>query len=195
MRKLITNVLEKLDCKKHVLLVYDDSVQAEKVEFEFIKLGLLDDESCIFLVDNDKKIKSTKKRMKQYGIDVKLYESKNLLKIYQIPQLDKDPDGILIGFKKFTEKIFRESTGPYRIVGRIISNISNEIGMSVQIVIERNTHAVFDELDSTVLCLYNVSEIPEINCNNAIDKLCKHHHMIIDIRDNRESIRHLSNII
>jgi hypothetical protein len=170
-------------------------VQAEEVEFAFIELGLLDGESCIFLVDHDKKIKSTKKRMKIYGIDVKLYESKNLLKIHQIPQLEKDPDGILAGFKKFTEKIFNESTGPHRIVGRIISNISIEVGMSVQMVIERNTHAIFDELDSTVLCLYDANEIPEISRNNVIDKLCKHHHMIIDIRDNRESIRHIPNII
>jgi hypothetical protein len=192
---LLTNVLEKLDCKKHILLVYDDTARAEKVEFEFIKLGLLNDESCIFLLDHEKKIKSAKNRMKQDGIDVKFYESKNLLHIYQIPQLDKDPDGILRGFKKFSEKIFSESTGPYRIVGRIISNISNEFGMSVQIVIEKNTHAVFDELDGSVLCVYDIREISETNRNNVIDKLCKSHHMIIDIRDNKETARYLPNII
>ena len=195
MRSLLTSVLEKLDCKKHILLVYDDTARAEKVEFEFINLGLLNGESCIFLVDHEKKIKSAKNRMKQDGIDVKFYESKNLLHIYQIPQLDKDPDGILRGFKKFSEKIFSESTGPYRIVGRIISNINNEFGMSVQIVIEKNTHAVFDELDGSVLCFYDVREISETNRNNVIDKLCKSHHMIIDIRDNKVTTRYLPNII
>jgi len=194
-RSLLTNVLEKLDCKKHIFLVYDDAVRAEKVEFEFIKLGLLNDESCIFLVDHGKKIRPTKKRMKQDGIDVKFYENKNLLHIYQIPQLDKDPDGILAGFKKFYKKIFGESIGPYRIVGRIISNISNEVGMSVQMVMEKNNHAVFDELNSIVLCLYDVSEISETNRNDVIDKLCKSHHMIIDIRDNKETVRYLPNII
>jgi len=195
MRSLLTNVLEKFDCKKHILLVYDDTACAEKIEFEFIKLGLLNGESCIFLVDHEKKIKPTKNRMKQDGIDVKFYESKNLLHIYQTPHLDEDPDGILGGFKKFIEKIFSESTGPYRIVGRIISNISNEFGMSVQMVIEKNTHAVFDELDGSVLCFYDVREISETNRNNVIDKLCKSHHMIIDIRDNKETVRYLPNII
>lgn len=195
MHSLLTNVLEKLDCKKHIFLVYDDAVRAEKVEFEFIKLGLLNGQSCIFLVAHGKKIKPTKKRMKRDGIDVKFYENKNLLHIYQTPQLDKDPDGILGGFEKFCKKIFSESIGPYRIVGRIISNISNEVGMSVQMVIEKNTHAVFDELDSIVLCLYDVSEISETNRNDVIDKLCKSHHMIIDIRDNKETVRYLPNII
>ncbi len=195
MRSLLTSVLEKLDCKKHILLVYDEIVRAEKVEFEFIKLGLLNGESCIFLVDHGKKIKPTKNRMKQDKIDVKFYESKNILHIYQIPQLDKDPDGILEGFKKFTKKIFSESNGPYRIVGRIISNISNEVGMSVRMVIEKNTHAIFDELNGIILCLYDIREISETNHNIVIDKLCKSHHMIIDIRDNKETVRYLPNII
>jgi len=187
--------LEKLDTKKHILLVYDDTERAQKIEFEFIKIGLLNDEYCIFLVDHNSQIRLVKNKMKQYGIDVTHYESKNQLRICQIPQIEKDPDGIWIGFKKFGEKILGESTLPYRIVGRIISNISNEVGMNIQMVIEKNVHAVFDKLNASIMCHYDVREMSEKSCTDVINKLCNFHHIIIDIRDNKETVSHLANIL
>jgi hypothetical protein len=187
--------LEKLDTKKHILLVYDDADRAQKIEFEFIKIGLLNEEYCVFLVDHYSQIKLVKNKMNQNGIDVTHYENKNQLSICQIPQIEKDPDGIWAGFKKFGEKILSESTFQYRIVGRIISNVSNEVGMNVQIVIEKNVHAVFEELNASIMCHYDVREIPEKNCTDTINKLCCFHHTVIDIRDNKETVSHLSNIL
>ncbi len=183
--------LEKEGTRKHVLLVHNDTSRAKKIQFEFIKNGLIKNESCIFLIDHDKKIKHVKNEMKENGINVKYYESKNRLRIYQIPQFDKDSDGIWLGFKKFSDKILGESIAPFRIVGRIISDTSNEVSMSVQMVIEKNIHAVFDELDASVLCHYNTREFPEKNCVNVIANLCKFHHLIIEIDGNKESVRHL----
>ena len=191
MEGFVCKFLEKEGTRKHVLLVHNDTRQAKKIQFEFIKNGLVKNESCIFLIDHDKKIKHVKNEMKENGIDVKYYESKNRLRIYQIPQFDKDSDGIWLGFKKWSDKILGESIAPFRIVGRIISDTSNEVSMSVQMVIEKNIHAVFDGLDASVLCHYDTREFPEKNCINVIANLCKSHHLIIEIDGNNESVRHL----
>jgi hypothetical protein len=172
--------------------VYDNEEHAQMIQFEFLQTGLQSDESCIYLVENKERIKKIRNLMKKFGINVRYHEKMNRLKIYQIPQLEKDPEGIFPCFKKFGDKILSESNGPYRIVGRIIHDVSTEIGMSVQLVIEKNVHAVFDKLDSSIMCHYDAKMLSEENHDTMINKLCSSHHQIIDIREGNVSRRNLS---
>jgi hypothetical protein len=183
--------LKNLDNKKHILLVYDNEEHAQIVQFEFLQIGLRNNESCIYLAESKDKIKKTRNSMKKFGIDVKYYEDLNRLKIYQIPEIERDPDGIWACFKKFSEKILTESSGPYRIVGRIIHDISTDVGMSVQLVIEKNVHAIFDRLNASIMCHYDATNLSEESRSTMIETLCSSHHLIINIKESNISARDL----
>ncbi len=169
--------VDSLDTKKHVVLVYDDQSFGKMIQFHFINNGLTKGENCIYLTHGDPKI--IKKEMDENGIDVKEFVQKNLLHIQQISSPEKDPKGILIGYENIIKQATADKKPPYRIVGRIMPNIGVEVAMSVQIAIERMTHSIFENLNSTVLCEYDFNEIPTRDHKMLISRLCTYHHAAI----------------
>jgi hypothetical protein len=169
--------VDSLDTKKHVVLVYDDQSFGKMIQFRFINNGLMKGENCIYLTHEDPKI--IKKEMDETGIDVKEFVQKDLLHIQQISSPEKDPKGILIGYENIIKQATADKKPPYRIVGRIMPNIGKEVEMSVEIAIERMTHATFENLNSTVLCEYDFNEIPTKDHKMWLGRLCSHHHAAI----------------
>jgi len=179
MKKLMDPMkfVDSLDTRKHVTLVYDDPSFGNMIQFRFINNGLMKGENCIYLTHEDPKI--IKKEMDGSGIDVKKFVQKGLLHIRQISSPEKDPKGIMIGYENIIKQATADKKPPYRIVGRVIPNIEAEVAMSVQIAIERMTHSIFENLNSTVLCTYGISKIPTRDHKMLISRLCTYHHAAI----------------
>ena len=74
--------VDSLDTKKHIVLFYDDPGYAQKIEFQFIKNGLLRQESCIYASGEDPHHIIDK--MIRYGIDAKEFLERRLLFVYQL---------------------------------------------------------------------------------------------------------------
>ena len=85
-------------CNKHILLLYEDAEYGRKVQFRFIKNGLLKGEHCIFSTPEDN-IEFIKNEMTdKYGIDVEYFtKKKNLLHIYKITNPMNNQEGELKG--------------------------------------------------------------------------------------------------
>lgn len=169
--------VDSLDARKHVVLVYDDQSFGKMIQFRFINNGLMKGENCIYLTHGDPKI--IKKEMDENGINVKEFVQRDLLHIQQISSLEKDPKGILIGYENIVKQATADKKPPYRIVGRIIPNIGVEEAMLVQMAIERITHGVFENLNSTVLCEYDFNEIPTRDHKIWLARLYSYHHAAI----------------
>jgi len=107
--------------KKHTVMFYSDVKYKNQVRDKFIKNGLLKGEYCICLVHES--LKSVKKQFAVSGIDVDDFLKNNLLHIYQIPDITKDPEDVLTGFIILMKKCLADSKPPYRITGRIIPDI------------------------------------------------------------------------
>ncbi|MBI5145778.1 MAG: MEDS domain-containing protein, partial [Thaumarchaeota archaeon] len=145
--------VDSINSKQHILHVITDENKAKQVQFRFIGNGLLKKEHCIYMThENPKKIKN---EMIESGIDVERFASDSFLKIYKVPDILKDPDGPLEGFKKMISDMMAGSPPPHRIVGRTINDITSNESMSAQLEIERFAHATFGSLDSSVLCCYD----------------------------------------
>ena len=169
--------VDSLDTKKHVVLVYDDQSFGKMIQFRFISNGLKNGENCIYLTHGDPE--TIKTEMDESGIDVKEFVQKNILHIQQISSPEKDPKGILVGYENIIKQVTTDRKPPYRIVGRMMPSIGQEVAMSVQIAIERLTHAIFENLNSTVLCEYDFNEIPTKDHKMWLGRLYSHHHAAI----------------
>ncbi|MBI5146988.1 MAG: MEDS domain-containing protein [Thaumarchaeota archaeon] len=168
--------VDNISSKQHILQVITNENEAKQVQFRFIGNGLLKQEHCIYMThESPEKIKQ---EMIENGIDVEKFTNNSLLKIYKVPDILKDPDGPLEGFKK----MFADMTAgppPQRIVGRSINDISTENGMAAQIEIEKYAHSVFDSLDSSILCCYDFLHQRPAQNNALFMRLCDCHHNVI----------------
>ena len=169
--------VNSLDVKKHILLIRNDPVFGKIIEFRFLKNGLIKGESGLYLTHDEPQ--QVIDEMIKSDIDMRVYLKNKSLKILKLPKFDEDPDGILLGIEKFIQTTLSAFKSPYRIVGSIISNVSTELGMSVELVLERYLHARFDSIDGYVLCTYNQNEIPKKESLKWMDQLIKNHHAVI----------------
>ena len=166
-----------LDAKKHILLLCNDHAFGNTIEFRFLENGLVKGESGIYLTSGDPQ--RVIDIMMESNMDMRPYLKNESLKILKVPKFDEDPDGILTGTEKFMQEMLLELKSPYRIVGRIISDISTELGMSVEVTLERNLQARFDSLDGSFLCTYYYHEVPKKSGQKWMDLLIKNHHAMI----------------
>jgi hypothetical protein len=168
--------IDSLEGRKHIILVYDDQIEGKLIQFRFLRNGLRDGESCFYLTHQEPEI--IQREMSKSGmIDTAEWIKKGLLHIYQIPDISQDKEGMLEGCQKILKMIQRHKA-PYRIVGRIISDVSTEMSMETEYVLEKIFHSRFERIDGSVLCYYDWSQIGG-NRLRWIEKLSRTHHAII----------------
>lgn len=167
--------IDKIETKKHLMLVYDDISKGREVEFHFIRRGLEKNERCIYLThDNPKLIESN---MEKYGIDVKYYKKNKMLHVYQIPNPLEYAESIITGVENIIHQLPIDTKTPFRIVGRLIPDVGFEESMSVQHRVEKIFHASFDNFGGSVMCTYDFSQIQSNNMwRDWLAKLESCHH-------------------
>ncbi len=154
----ITDFLHSIDSKKHILLAYNEPSFAKKIEFLFINEGLRREENCIVLTHD--KTKFAKEEMREYGIDVDKHEKNGILHVYQIPDPTEHRQSIQEGFMEITKTILADLKPPYRVVGRITSDVKTEGGISIACYFENLFHkSMFENFDGSVLCVYDINDI------------------------------------
>ncbi len=168
--------VEGLDCRKHLVLLYDDPEYARKIEFQFIKKGLGSREHCIYATEEDPGFIML--AMINNGIAVRDYIQNNLLHVYQITDSTESRD-LLSNAKKNLERILSDSKPPYKVVARIVSDISTAEGMSTELKLEHDFHKSFDGFDGTVICPYDITKIENNKNDQVIPSLFKTHHAAI----------------
>jgi len=152
----------KFDSKKHFMVAYDDVVMGRKIEFEFIKEGLDKNELSVYLTHGD--VKSIEKEMLSFGIDCNQYKKKGLLKILSIGNPAEDSIDFLDSVQTLMQKILSNPETPFRIVGRILPYVKTETAMAIQVRFEKIFHnSMFDKLNGSILCTYQLSEIKATN--------------------------------
>lgn len=168
--------IDSLKERKHIILVYEDQIEGKLIQFRFLRNGLIKVENCFYLTHQD--IHSVEKEMVESGIlDASKWIKKDLLHIFNIPDISQDKCGMLHGCEKIL-KMIQQFKPPYRIVGRAISDVNTDMYMEVQYVLEKVFHSKFESLDCSVMCYYDWSQIGG-NRLKWIEKLSKTHHVII----------------
>ena len=165
--------LDSLSDKKHLVLLYDDEEYAQRIEFEFLKKGLMIGDSCIYATEMDPGLVILK--MINSGIPVRQFLKKNL-QVYQIPRLTDETEIMIKYARKLFKKILESASPPYRIVARIVADISTPEGILAEMNLEREFHSNFSTFDGHVVCPYDISKLRAHRENKWIRYLFETHH-------------------
>ncbi len=168
--------VDSIEHKQHILLLYEDPAYARLIEFRFIKNGLVGGETCVYVTREDSG--SIVLKLLNYGIPLQYLQS-GKLRVIQVHEACGTGDAILEKSKKDLEEILNGLIPPYRLVGRIVPNISTIDGISVQLDLEKKTHSCFEDFRGSVMCIYDISTIEKTRRKRWIENLRQTHHTVI----------------
>jgi len=170
--------IESIDVKKHLMLVYDDINKGREVECHFLRLGLEKGERSIYLTHGEPNL--IEHDMERYGINVRHYKKNHMLHVCQIPEPVGYSESILASVQSIMKQLPIDPEIPFRIVGRMIENVGFEEGMSVEYYLEKTFGAFFDDLNGSIMCTYDLSQIrANNNWRTWLAKLEMCHHASI----------------
>ena len=169
--------VDSLDIRKHIVLFYDDPDYAQKIEFQFIKNGLLRQESCIYASEEDPHHIINK--MIAYGIEAEEFLKKRLLFVYQLDNPFECPEGPIMGAQSSFKEILSDIRSPFRVVARIVPDVSTLEGMSVELKLEQNFHSTFNNFKGSVICPYHIEKMEATKRKKWFSKLFENHHSAI----------------
>ena len=168
--------IDSLEQKQHILLLYEDPDYARLIEFRFIKNGLASGETCLYVTSEDSA--SIVVKFLSYGIPLHYFQT-GKLRVIQMREMCEGREEIMQRCKKDISRIFEGLIAPYRIVGRIVPNISTMDGMSVQMEIEKKAHSGFDDFGGSVMCTFDISKIERSRKKVWLKELHSSHHVVI----------------
>ena len=168
--------VDLLEQKQHILLLYEDIEYAKMIEFRFIKNGLANGENCIYVTSEDSG--SIVLKFLNYGIPIQYFQN-GKLKVIQMHENCGNVQQMLDQSRKDIERVFANLIPPYRVVGRIVPNISTVDGMTAQLDLENKTHSCFDDFRGSIMCTYDMSKIERTKRKTWMDELRQTHHAII----------------
>ncbi|MDR3783076.1 MAG: MEDS domain-containing protein [Candidatus Nitrosotalea sp.] len=176
------------DSKKHLMLVCDDVAIRQKIEFEFIKNGLDKNELSIYATHGDEKL--VEKEMLSFGIDVNFYKKNGLLKILHIGNPAEDSLDFIDSIQALLKKMLPNPEIPFRVVGRVMPDVGTEIAIAIQAKWEKMLHNnIFDNLNGSILCTYDLSQI---QANNQwmmwLKELQKNHHAYVICKNGKSNL-------
>jgi MEDS: MEthanogen/methylotroph, DcmR Sensory domain len=170
--------INSLEEKQHLMLFYEDREYARLIEFLFIKRGLEKGENCVYATHEDSG--NIVIKLLCYGIPLDAFLSKKI-QVLQMRPISGKHDEMISECKKEIIKLQEGLKRPFRIVSRIISDVSTIEGMSVEVELEKLTHDCFDDFGGSVMCPYDISEIEKTKKSEWIKDLYSSHHAIIYI--------------
>jgi MEDS: MEthanogen/methylotroph, DcmR Sensory domain len=168
--------IDSLKTKKHIALFYEDAEYARMIEFRFLRNGLMAGEQCIYATDDD--TGEVILKMLEYGIPLEYLQSKKL-RVYQIHPRTGSHDEMLSECKKDIVTIFSDMVKPFRIVGRMIPDVSTLKGMVVEIELESSAHKIFEDFGGYIMCPYDLSKMEKSKSKEWMTGLMQSHHAVI----------------
>jgi hypothetical protein len=170
-------LLDGMEGNNHIVLLYDSVKYADLIIARYFQNGLEKGESCIFFTADEPEV--VERRLAAQGIDVDLYKRKNSLRVFRIDRSDEGKRDVLSTLKRIRKEATRGMKGPFRFVGRTITNTESVEGMNLGMMVERTGHEHFAEFDNSQLCYYDISGLEKSRRDEWISGLLKNHHYVI----------------
>ena len=168
--------IDNLESRKHIVLYYENQEFSKEIQFRFIRNGLIKGENCIYVTNNDN-TKLIENDMRNHGINVDKFNKKGLLHIYKIPEyLLKYPKDVIEKANEFLDAMLSNITQPFRIVGRLIDEITTEEQIQANMALEQIFHSKFEQLNGIVLCHYDINKNIFDTNGKWMETILENHH-------------------
>jgi len=160
--------VDSLEQKQHIALFYDDPEYARLIEFRFIKNGLLNGEQCVYGTEEDSG--SIVLKFLNYGIPLHYFKT-GKLRVIQIHERHGDRDEIFKKCKDDLQTILYGLFPPYRIVSRIVANVSTIEGISAELELENSAQFHFEDFCGSIMCPYDISMIEKTKRKQWLEEI------------------------
>lgn len=167
----VENYLESIE-NTHIVFLHEIRSDGEDFEFNFIKKGLEKAEHCCYSTNEPEEVR---RRMSDYGIDVKKYEKRNLLAIFSTPES-------LEGFSKMAEEqiiTLTSSSVPCRFVYSNNFEFDTPDKTNIREKIELFLDDKFSKNTRNTICSYHIARIKQNLANDFMKNLLDSHHFVI----------------
>jgi len=169
--------LDQLEGNNHIVLLYDNEKYADVMIARYFMNGLEKGGSCIFFTDEEPR--AVEKRLSAAGIDVETYKKRNSLRIFRTERSDNRKVDVLKTLKTIRAESTKGMKGPFRFVGRTITDIESTKGMLLGMTLEKTGHNHFAEFDNSQLCYYDIRRLERTRRDEWIKGLLESHHQVI----------------
>ena len=180
-----TRFIDSVQNNRHIVFCFENPIFGKKIQFRFIRNGLIKGESCIYTT-TDENIEQIKFEMTNYSIDVDYYLKRKMLKIFKIPNMTKYPKDIIKYAEDIMLKMFSGMNHPFRVVSKMIDKLYTNDYLRDSILLEKYYHSNFDKFNGILMCPYNIKFNPINNNNKWIETILENHHSAIFVTDKIE---------
>lgn len=174
--------IDTLNYYKHIILYYENQEFGKKIQFRFIKNGLLKGENCGYItIENDMAL--IVNDMMNNDINVKNFVKKGLLKICKILDVIKHPIDVIEGSEEIIDRMLTDLNPPFRLVVKLIDKLNTNEQIKANLSYEQKYHINFDKFNGLVLCTYDASKNPVCTDGKWVETILNNHHSSIFITD------------
>lgn len=169
--------LDRLEGNKHLVMLYDDEKNADLVIARYFQNGFNMGGSCIFFTDQEPAL--IERRLAAQGIDVNRLEKENRLRIFHTETSDSGKRDVLATLRMIRTESTKGMKGPFRFVGRTITDIETVDGLTLGMHLERTGQEHFEEFDNSQLCFYDIRKLERSRRDEWVRGLLENHHQVI----------------
>jgi len=166
----LIKAIEQINVHDHACLIYESTDMQLAAALPFIKMGLMRDEQCTYIADDNTSDAITK-AMNSDGIDVDLAVSSGALNIITKREayLDQgyfDPDFMIQYLKNQVDSAKKAGFKALRVTGEMTWALGNDTGVERLFEYEAKLNYFFAQNDVLAICQYNSNRFkPEMILN------------------------------
>ena len=164
--------------ERHCALFYEDPSYALRVEFGFMEGGLEKGERCFYLTHSEDESHTVEAKMRERR-ELRAGMTKGLLATYAdsfIPQSPEEVGGL---FDERRRRMEEGASGPYRVVGTVLSEIATPYQSATQTEIDFTIQRQIQGSGATYLCSFSSDKVEGSLRNDWFLKTVATHHSAI----------------
>jgi hypothetical protein len=169
--------LDRLEGNKHIVMLYDDEKNADLMIARYLQNGLDEGGSCVFFTDSDPKV--IEKRLSAQGLAVGRYKKEDRLRVFHTETSDGGKTDMLATLRAIRSESTKGMKGPFRFVGRTITDIESVGGLTLGMHVEKTGQEHFQEFDNSQLCFYDIRKLERSRRDEWVRGLLESHHQVI----------------
>ena len=163
----------------HTLLLYEDKMKANQIRLDFIKDGLENNQSCVYITTESDGAKF-EKSLREKNLDMDKVKGMGIFHVYNID----NPFTNFGGFSKSIDKIWNDLSkkikSPMRIACNIVGDVANLSENQIEDLLDKESciHSTFAKSEDYLLCTYFVGNVGSETSSKFLEAI-KHHDSVM----------------
>ena len=173
---------------QHTLLLYEDKMKAHEIRLNFIKDGLEENQSCVYIT-SESDGNSFEKSLKEKNLDMEKIKKNGLFHVFNISQPFTNFGGFSKSIDTIKKEVSKKVKSPMRIAYNIVGDISKVSDKQIDELLDKESAIQnnMQESQDIHLCTYYVGNVDSETSSKFLESI-KLHHSVMFAPMNSEGI-------